>query len=350
MARIRADQLATSLRKDLAPVYLVTGDEALMSQEACDTIRQHARKHGFTERELYHTDAGFSWDELYNASSAMSLFADKKIIEIRVHNGKPGDAGSKAITDYCANTNEDTLLLLVCPKIDARSQSSKWFKAIEQTGTVINIWPIGIAQMPRWIDNRLKAAGLNADSDAIDILCAKTEGNLLAAAQEVEKLKLLTDEPLIDAQLMANAVMDSARYDTFGMVDKAIFGDSRAAAESLQGLRAEGTEALAILWALNRDLVALTNLKESLQAGESFDFAAKRNGVWDKRKPLFKQALQRLKLPQLHDLLRKTALADRVAKGSAKGDVWNILLDITLGLAGVTTLTPQTSRLEFRIG
>lgn len=346
MAKFRADQLPGALKKRLAPVYLVTGDEPLLSQESCDAIRQAAKKQGFIERELYHTDAGFSWDELYNATNAMSLFADKKIIEIRIHNGKPGDAGSKAILEFCANTNDDTLLLLVCPKIDSRSQNSKWYKAIDQAGEVITIWPVGPAQLPRWVDTRLKQAGLNADSEAIDILCAKTEGNLLAAVQEVEKLKLVAEGNFIDAQMMANAVMDSARYDTFGMVDKAIFGDSRAAAESLQGLRAEGTEALALLWALTRDIRTLTNIKEGLQAGENFDLAAKRNGVWDKRKPLFKQATQRHKLPQLYGLLRKTALADRIAKGSAKGDIWNLLLDITLGLAGVNVHSAKTARQE----
>lgn len=346
MGRLRADQLTSTLDKPLAPVFLITGDEPLIVQESCDAVRQAASRQGFLERELYHTDGNFDWSELYNASSAMSLFADKKLIEIRVHNGKPGDAGSKAIVDYCANTNDDTLLLLVSPKIDSRSQSSKWFKAIEQAGVVVNVWPVGPAQLPRWIDGRLKQAGLNADSEAIDILCAKTEGNLLAAVQEVEKLKLLATNNFIDAQLMANAVMDSARYDTFGMVDKAIFGDSRGAAESLQGLRAEGTDALAILWALNRDIRTLTNIKERLQTGENFDLAARQNGVWDKRKPLFKQALQRLPLPQLFALLRKTALADRVAKGSVKGDVWDILLDITLGLAGVSVHSSRNSRLE----
>ncbi|WP_045857156.1 DNA polymerase III subunit delta [Teredinibacter purpureus] len=348
MAKIRAEQLAAAVKKNLAPVYFITGDEPLIVQECCDTIRQAAREQGFSERELHHTDTHFSWDELYNSANALSLFADKKIIEIRIHNGKPADAGSKAIVEYCSSPNDDTLLLLVSPKIDSRSQKSKWFTAIEKVGATVQVWPIGIPQMPRWVDQRLKAAGLHADSEAIDILCARTEGNLLAAVQEIEKLKLAAEDNFIDAQLMTAAVMDSARYDIFGLVDKAIYGDSRSAATSLQGLRSEGTEPLTLLWALTREIRSLNNIKEAMDTGESFDAAARKNGVWEKRKPLFKAALKRIKPRQLQDLIRKAALADRVTKGVGTGNVWNILLDLTLGLAGMPVLTAKTQRLEFR--
>lgn len=348
MAKVRPEQLAGALNKNIAPVYLVFGDEPLIVQECCDSVRSAARAQGFSERELHHTDAGFSWDELYNSANAMSLFADRKIIEIRIHNGKFADDAAKAIIDYCETPNDDTLLLLVSPKIDSRSQKSKWFTAIENTGVTVQVWPVSPAQMPRWVDQRLKAAGLNADSQAIDILCAKTEGNLLAAVQEVEKLMLVTDNGFIDPQTMTNAVMDSARYDIFGMVDKAMAGDSHAAAESLQGLRGEGSEPLTLLWALVREIRNINSIREAMDSGENFDMAARKNGIWDKRKPLVKAALKRLKSQQLQYLMRKAALADRATKGVAVGDVWNILLEMTLGLAGVQVLTPKTQKLELR--
>jgi len=348
MPKLRAEQLSSSVKTSLAPIYFIHGDETLIAQEACDTIRQGARAQGFSERELHHTDAGFSWDELYNSANALSLFSDKKIIEIRIHNGKPGDAGSKAICEYCQSPSDDIVLLLVSPKIDTRSQKSKWFSAIDKLGITVQIWPIGAQQMHRWLDQRLKKIGLNADSEAIDILCAKTEGNLLAAVQEVEKLKLIADKGLVDAQLMTSAVMDSARYDVFSLVDKAIYGDSRSAAHSLQGLRAEGTEPLALLWALTRDIRSLNSMKEGMEAGESFENAARRNGIWEKRKPLFKSALHRLRSRQLQDLIRKAALADRATKGAAAADPWNIILDITLGLAGAQVLSAKSQKLEFK--
>lgn len=348
MAKINADQLPGSLKKALPPLVLITGDEALVVQESCDAVRAEARQRGFTERELHHTDGGFSWDQLLQSANSMSLFSDKKIIEIRVSNGKPGDAGGKALVEYCQSPSEDTLLLLVFPKMDKRSQSSKWFKTVEAAGLVVTVWPVGMPQLPRWIDQRLKTAGLRADSAAIDILAAKVEGNLLAAAQEIEKLKLVANSELIDSDLMTSAVMESARYDVFGLIDKALLGDAEAASRTLQGLRGEGTEPPVILWALTREARTLASIKEAVDSGEHFGQAAKRNGVWDKRQRLVQQALSQQSVKKLHMLLRKCALADRTIKGMSNGDAWAILLDITLSLAGVDSFTPRTQKAMIR--
>lgn len=345
MANLRFEQLDGALGKGLAKVYLISGDEPLLVQEGCDKIRQAARQQGYTERELYHTDAGFSWDILINSANSLSLFADKKIIEIRVHNGKPGDAGSKALVEYTNSLSDDVLLLLVFPKIDKRTQSSKWHKAVDGAGVVIPIWPITPQQLPRWANQRLKQAGLNADSQAIEVLCAKTEGNLLATAQEIEKLKLIANTSMIDAETMANAVMTSARYNVFGLVDKALAGDSRAAMTNLQGLKTEGTEPPVVLWALSREIRTLATIKESIENGKSFDFAAKSNGVWDNRKSTIKYAINRLSLNQLHMLIRKAGAVDKTIKGIAKGDPWNLLVDITLMLSGTEALTAKSSKL-----
>mgnify|MGYP003647970503 CR=1 FL=1 len=348
MAKLRLDQLNAALKKSIAPVYLVTGDETLLISEACDSIRQHAQKQGYIERELHHTDAGFQWDALNHSANSMSLFSDKKIIEIRVHNGKPGDAGSKAIVEYCQHADDQNLLLLVLPKIDKRSQNTKWFKAVEATGATISVWPISAQQLPSWIEQRMQRHGLSADRDAIDILCAKIEGNLLAAAQEIEKLKLLSDDTHITAQTMADAVTDSARYDVFTLVDKALMGDSRAAVTSLQGLRGEGTEPTLILWALSREIRTIALIKESMENGKSFGFCAKQAGVWDKRQSVIQHAVQRLHIKQVHTLVRKSGLADKMIKGIVRGDAWSELVDIVLSLAGTQALTPRTQRLSLQ--
>ncbi len=349
MAKLRSDQLKKALAKNLAPIYLITGDESLLVQEACDSIRRQANLNGYTERELHHTDAGFQWDHLFNSANSMSLFAEKKIIEIRVHNGKPGDTGSKAIIEYCQSLSDDNLLLLICPKIDKRSQNAKWFKALEKYADIVTVWPIGLQQLPRWVEQRLEAAGLYAERNAIDILCAKVEGNLLAAAQEIEKLKLLVNEKKIDAQTMADAVTDSARYDVFGLVDKAISGNSRAAIASLSGLKGEGTEATLILWALSREIRVITSIKEGLENGKSFELCAKQNGVWENRKPAIKQIVYRLRLKQMYMLIRKSSHADKIIKGSQKGDVWNVLNDIVLALSGIDSLNPQSTKLDLQL-
>ena len=351
MPKIRADQLSGAIKKGLAPIYLVTGDEPLQVQEACDQIRTTARQKGYVERELHHTDSGFEWETLYHSSNSLSLFADKKIIEIRVHNGKPEDKGSKALIEYCQNINDDILLLLVFPKIDKRSQNSKWFKALDPHATIVTIWPITPQQLPRWLDNRIKTAGLNASSSAIDMLAAKVEGNLLAAVQEIEKLKLLCgEESVIDAKMMAQSVISSARYDVYGLVDRALSGNARAASENLQGLKSEGTEPPIVLWALTREIRTLINIKESTENGTTFDMAARNNGVWDNRKPIVKQALNRLQLRQLYQLTRKVSQADKMVKGAVSGDVWNLLTDVTLTLAGTNILTPKSQKLMLQLG
>lgn len=348
MAKLRSDQLEKTLantKSALSPIYLISGDEPLLVQEACDAVRQAAKKRDFLERELHHTDAGFHWDTLHHSANSISLFAEKKLIEIRVHNGKPGDAGSKALVEYAEAPSEDNVLLLEFPKLDKRTQNSKWFKALDKVGTIVTIWPISSQQMPHWVSTRLARAGLNADPQAIEILCAKTEGNLLAASQEIEKLKLLTDSEHIDAATMANAVTTSARYDVFGLADKALSGDSRASVVHLQGLRGEGTEPTIVLWALAREIRALTAIKEALDNGKSFDFVAKSAGVWDNRKTLVRNALKRLNRTQLHLLVRKASLADKVIKGLGSGDIWNVLLDIVLSMSGAHALNAKSQKM-----
>ncbi|MBX2807440.1 MAG: DNA polymerase III subunit delta, partial [Cellvibrionaceae bacterium] len=252
MAKLRYEQLQRQLQQGLAIAYLISGDETLLVQEACDLIRQHAKQRGFKEREIFHADKQFDWSHLFQASQSLSLFSDKKLLELRIGNGKPGDKGSKAINDYVADASPDNCLLIITPKLDSSSQRSKWVKAVEKQGHWLPIWPISAAQLPQWLAQRLRSKGLHADSQSIDLLAARTEGNLLAAHQEVEKLALLTEDAYLSPELIARSVADNARYDIFGLIDTALHGDGRKAAATLQGLRREGTEATLVLWGLAR--------------------------------------------------------------------------------------------------
>lgn len=342
MAKLSAEQLARITPNQIKPVYLITGDEPLLVQEGCDTIRSLALQTGFTEREVFHTDTSFQWPSLLQSANSMSLFADKKLLEVRILNGKPGDAGSKVIQEYCQAPSDDNLLLLVAPKLDRSAQNTKWYKAIDAIGCIVTIWPINDKQLPRWIDQRLQRAGVRADSQAIDILAGRVEGNLLAATQEIEKLKLIAQDGIIDAQTMANAVVDSARYDIFGLVDKALSGHAQAAATTLNGLRGEGSEPTIILWAITREVRALIALKEAQRTGQKLELIARKHGIFDKRLPLIRSALQRLSPNLLKLLLRECAYVDRSIKGMASGDPWNTLLDILLTLAGTRCLNAKT--------
>ncbi len=349
MPRLRPEQLGASLAKGLAPVYLVSGDEPLLALEACDSIRRAARQAGFDERELYHGDSGFDWGQLLAAANSLSLFASRKILELRLPGGKPGDKGAKALIDYLQNPSTDNLLLIVTDKLDSAALKSKWCKAVEDTGIHLQIWPITPAQLPRWIGQRLQQAGLRADSSAIDLLASRVEGNLLAAAQEIEKLKLLADQGLVSHELMAAAVADSARYDVFGLTDKALHGDARGAVKTLHGLRAEGTDAISLLWALTRDIHQLNQIAQAQSQGKPFDQAARQAGVWDKRQPLMQTALRRLKPSQLQQLLRKARGIDSAIKGMRQADPWDELLELILNLAGVQSLTPANERLALKL-
>jgi len=343
--RLRPEQLGQHLAGNLAPVYLVCGDEPLLAQEAADAIRGAARSRGFSQRELFHADPGFDWQRLLSEANALSLFADKKILEVRIDNGKPGDSGSKALLEYCAAPSADNLLLVITPKLDSSAMRSKWVNALDSKGVLIQVWPVAAPQMPQWIAQRLQAAGIHASRGAVDILADRVEGNLLAAMQEIEKLKLLVPEGNVDTTTMSTVVADSARYNVFVLIDKVLEGDARAATRMLRGLREEGTEPLVILWALSRDLRILIHAAEARSLHDSVENVLKKHKVWDKRQPLIKSALRRLKLPLLRTLLRQTAVVDRTVKGLRNGDPWDELTTLVMALADSPPLSPQSARL-----
>ncbi|MBR9911846.1 MAG: DNA polymerase III subunit delta [Gammaproteobacteria bacterium] len=349
MASLPPEQLNRALGRGLTAAYLVSGDEPLLVQEACDSIRAAARKDGFSERELHHVGPDFDWNVLLTSVNSLSLFAERKIYELRIANGKIDEAGNKALQHYCERPPEDNLLLIVLPKLSKGAQRSKWYQAIDACGTVVQVWPISPQQLPGWLDKRIKQAGLRADPDTIDLLAARTEGNLLAAVQEIEKLKLLCEDDFISADIVAGAVADSARYDVFSLVDKALHGDARAAVKTLHGLKGEGTDATVVLWALAREIRTLSQIAHGLENGQSFDRIARSSGVWDKRKPLVSRAAKRLRSNQLQLLLRKANSVDKTIKGLRSGDAWDELMDLVLNLSGTFSLSAPVQKLSLTL-
>lgn len=340
--RLRPEQLGQHLGGKLAPIYLLCGEEPLLIQEAADAIRTAARANGFNERELFHADASFDWQHLLAEANSLSLFADKKILEVRLDSGKPGDKGSKAFEEYCAAPPPDNLLLVIAPKIDMRA---KWVKGLDDSGIVVQVWPVTRAQMPNWIGQRLRQAGIRASGSAVEILANRVEGNLLAAIQEIEKLKLLAPSGDVDANTMSTVVADSARYNVFGLIDNILAGDIPATARTLRGLREEGAEPLAILGLLTRELRILLQAAEARQFHDTVDGVLKKHKIWDKRQPLVKDALRRLKPGHLRMLLRQAALVDRAVKGMSSAKPWDELTALALSFAGKSPLSPDSLRL-----
>ena len=349
MNKLRPEQLPHDLQTGLRPVYLISGDEMLLVQESCDAIRKAASQAGFSERERYYVGSQTDWSELLMASNSLSLFNNKKLIEFHTDSDKLGDSGSKAITAYLGKPSEDNILLIVTPKLKADQQKTKWLQAIIQQGAWVPVWPLEGAQFRHWISRRLKNSHLYADKDTIDILASRTEGNLLATAQEIEKLTLLAIDGKVSPSLMADAVGDNARFNVFDLVDKALCGDAQGAARCLQSLINEGVEMPIILWGLSREIRSLLTIKEMMDNGQASAKAFSSAGVWDKRKPLMQQAIDRLSRQQLNWLMRRASAVDKAIKGLHDIDARGALLDLTLNLAGVSVIDMNNQRLSLKL-
>lgn len=334
---IRLEQLESHLQQGLKPIYIVSGDEPLQAQEACQRIRHAARNAGFNERESFSADNNFNWEELLSAGNALSLFASQKLLELRLPNGKPGTEGSKALLQYTASPSDSNLLLISSAKLDKTAKNSKWFKSLDAIAVHVEIWPIESQQLPKWIDQRMRQSGLEPDREAASLLAELVDGNLLAASQEIEKLKLLLPEnqPQVSAQTIRDCVVDSARYNAFNLVDSAFQGNTKNCLKMLKGLRDEGAEPLSLLWVLAREMRQLSLIKQEIQQGRSADQAMQAQRVWRNRQPLISKALSRLSLQQLATLNQQIAHTDQLAKGMHQGSVWDELEQITLGLAGI---------------
>lgn len=349
MAKIRADQLRAALSKNLSKIFIVSGDEPLQVGESCDLIRHAAKEQGYSEYELHHVEAQFNWEELLLSANSLSLFADRKLIDLRIPSGKAGEKGNKALLQFCSEPPEDTLLLIRLPKLDAAIQKTKWFKSAESSGCVVQIWPITSQQLPRWLDNRAASKGLKLSSEALELLTAKTEGNLLAASQELEKLQLLAEDGQVSTELVMSLVGDSARYDVFELVDRALVGDVQSSVKVIQGLRQEGTDATVILWALSREIRTLSQFSYRLNQGQNFDRIAGQLRVWDKRKPLVRSAIKRLDEKTLGRLLRQANAIDKAIKGLRSASAWDELIDLVIGLCGVNALAPGLRQQAMRL-
>lgn len=332
--KLNAERLGAQLARELAPVYLIAGDEPLLVMEAADAVRAAARDAGFGERELMVVERGFDWGGLHAAGGNMSLFAEKRLIELRMNSPKPGDAGGKALRAWAERPPEDTLLLITCPKLDKKSLSTRWVKDLDSAGVLVQVWPVDPQELPRWIAARMQARGLRADRQAAELIAARVEGNLMAAQQEIEKLRLICGEGDLDGETARHAVMDSARFDIFQLADNALAGDLGRSLRILEGLRGEGVDPVLVLWALAREIRAVAAVAGRLQGGGSLSQAMAAERVWERRRPLMQAAVERHGRSRSLILLGEAARIDKVIKGRAGGRPWDALAALTARLAG----------------
>jgi DNA polymerase-3 subunit delta len=286
-----------------------------------------------TSRELHVAEARFDWGEFGNSAANLSLFAERRIIELRLPTGKPGKQGIEAIVDLVAQSGEDLLLIVSAPKLDKSAAASPWVKAIEQRGGSIQVWPVGIAELPRWIGERMRRAGLEPEPQAVQLLADRVEGNLLAAQQEIDKLRLLLGEAKVTVAEIESAVANSSRFDVYKLVDAAVAGDAARAVRILGGLRSEGTEPVIVTWALSRELRMLAQVADKAKRGTSLDNAMQRAGVWRNRQGLVRACVGRHEPAGLYGLLKLAGRADAAAKGQSAGDPWSLAAGIVVGLS-----------------
>lgn len=331
--KLTADKINAQLSKCLSPIYFISGDDPLLVSEVADAVRAEARRQGYDERETHSADARFDWVGLRAGLDNLSLFASRKIVEIQLMTGKPGREGGAAIVELVANPPPDTLFIITSPQIDKRTASAKWAQALERDAIWVVIRALTPAQLPGWLAGRMRTAGLSFDEEAIEILAARVEGNLLAAQQEISKLVLLAEGQQVTAEVVQRSVANGARFDVYKLADAAVGQDAARAIRILYGLRKEGIAPALTLWALVREVNLLVTLWSRVEQGTPPGRAMGEVRVWRNRQPLLSKALHNHDERSVRRLVAKAGLTDRIVKGASPGQPWNALLELVLCLA-----------------
>jgi len=351
--QIRGDALGALLAKaergqPLPPVFVVASDEPLLSLEAQDAIRASARKQGYTERDVLQADGRFDWSRLTEAAGGLSLFADKKIVEIRLPGGKPGLPGAAALEAHAARAADGVLTIVALPRLDRRAKEARWVAALERAGVLVEIDAIDRTRLPQWIGERLARQQQRAGSEALDFVAERVEGNLLAAHQEIAKLGLLYPAGELTLAQVADSVLNVARYDVFQLPLAMEGGDAARVRKTMAGLEAEGEAVPLVLWAIAEELRTLLRVKTQVRSGRPFSMVARENRLWGPRERLVERLLPRLSEAALAAGLERAAQIDRLAKGlrapGSDSDAWLELTDLALSVAATSAAPNAAAR------
>ncbi len=331
---LKPEQIAGRADEPLRPAYLIAGPEMLRVLEAADAVRAQARAQGIGEREVFDAEGrDFDWNELDASFNAPSLFSARRLVEVRLPGGKPGKDGAEVISRFCANPPPDVVLLITAGEW-SKAHHGKWADAIAQIGIIAVAWAIKPHELPGWIESRLRARGLRADRDAVQTLAVRVEGNLLAAAQEIDKLALLAQGGDLSAQAMESLVADAARYDVFRLTDAMLAGQGSQVSRMLSGLRAEGEVVAGLMPMVVKELLRTAHLARVQAAGGNLAAEMKAQGIWESKQAPFKRALQRHAAAQRWErFVAEASRIDRIAKGRAPGDAWVALERLLLAVA-----------------
>jgi DNA polymerase-3 subunit delta len=334
--KLQLDSLGAHLQQHLLPAYLISGDEPLLTGEAADAVRAKARASGFTEREVHFFDRGADWDVVRTSVSSMSLFAERRIVEVRLPTGKPGVTGARVLIDVIKSLGPDTLLLVLTGRLDRDAQNAEWVKALESKGGWLVVWPIPTDRLTTWLKARAKRMDLNVTDEALELLADRTEGNLLAARQELEKLRLAIPDGRVSAEAVLASVADSARFDISELSECLLEGDTARALRVLNGLRGEGVELPLVLWACIKAV-------RDLWGAAYGDGSGGRS--WQRHSAALEKGKRRAHSLSYARLAARAERADRMAKGRLSGDAWDELALLAADLCGRPALPLRQSML-----
>ncbi len=333
--RLAANQLNQHLQNNLAPLYVLVGDEPLAQSECLDAIRAATRKAGADERTSLMVERNFNWQQIQQFGQAMSLFSNLRVLEIHIPSGKPGVDGGKALTELANHLIPDTTVMIVLPSLEREAKNSTWFGALQNASTLIELNEITPTQLPNWLSARLAAQNQSTDTTSLAFIAHQVEGNLLAAHQEIQKLGLLYPAGEISADAVREAVLNVSRFDAFQLGEAVLAGDAERTTRILQGLQDEGENAVAVMNPLMWVLRPLVRIKQAEARGENLTNAMTNARIYGERQNLVKRALGRLSLRQLEAALQKLCDIDKTAKGVMQGDAWLELSRLCFGLAKV---------------
>jgi len=331
---IKPEQLQNNLSSQLASVYFVFGAEILLVEQSLSLIKESAKANGYSERFRFDIDGNFSWDSIFSLISSPSLFAERRIIECRLTTGKIGVKGSKALTEIAESLPDDILLVISSGKLDMAQQKSKWFKALEGIGVVIQHWEVQSNQLVGWISNNMSQLGLNSNNDVANAIAYCTEGNLLATMQEIQKLKIAYPDGNIDLQEYLNQIDQQSQYSVFGMIDSALQGDSEKVNKIFNSLVEDATPPVILITSLYREIKNLVTMAIELKTNQTIETVLKNHRVWQKRKPLISNALKKHSYQKLQKLLLTLGRIDRSLKGMDNLNVYDELQGVVTSLSG----------------
>ena len=318
--QIYPEKLAQSLSQSFQSLYLVSGDELLIVQETCDQILKRAKDQGYEERKIFEPGTDGNWDSLREEGASLSLFASKRIIDVRLSANKLDKDASVFLRNWCDDPPEDVLLLIRTERLLPRQRKSAWFKALDGFGGIVLVWPIGERELPRWLRARLQSNGIQVNNEGLSYLTERVEGNLLSAAQLIEKMVLSKVQGEVSLDQLYEMIEDSSRFGAFDLINATMAGQSERLSHILSVVREEGVSFFAILGALASQI---RRVGGSLQ------------GLPEAQKKIIGQFASRV--GNLEFVLSEIALLDLQAKGGVRGgSEWIGLERLLLRLSGLS--------------